>query len=67
MPGIALTGFGSEHDVSKARAAGFAEHLTSQSISNGYKRRSKTYSIWSRLRKPKSSGREWPRFPRYVL
>ena len=28
MPGIALTGFGSEHDISKARAAGFAEHLT---------------------------------------
>jgi signal transduction histidine kinase/CheY-like chemotaxis protein len=28
LPGIALTGFGSEHDVSKARAAGFAEHLT---------------------------------------
>jgi CheY-like chemotaxis protein len=28
MPGIALTGFGSEHDISKARAAGFAKHLT---------------------------------------
>ena len=28
MPGIALTGFGSEDDISKARAAGFAEHLT---------------------------------------
>ena len=28
LPGIALTGFGSEHDVSKARAAGFSEHLT---------------------------------------
>jgi signal transduction histidine kinase/CheY-like chemotaxis protein len=28
LPGIALSGFGSEHDVSKARAAGFAEHLT---------------------------------------
>jgi DNA-binding response OmpR family regulator len=26
--GIALSGFGSEHDVSKAHAAGFAEHLT---------------------------------------
>jgi signal transduction histidine kinase/CheY-like chemotaxis protein len=26
--GIALSGFGSEHDISKARAAGFAEHLT---------------------------------------
>jgi signal transduction histidine kinase/CheY-like chemotaxis protein len=26
--GIALTGFGSEHDVNKARAAGFSEHLT---------------------------------------
>ena len=26
--GIALTGFGTEHDVSKARAAGFSEHLT---------------------------------------
>lgn len=28
LPGIALSGYGSEHDVSKARAAGFAEHLT---------------------------------------
>jgi signal transduction histidine kinase/CheY-like chemotaxis protein len=28
LPGIALSGFGTEHDVSKARAAGFAEHLT---------------------------------------
>jgi CheY-like chemotaxis protein len=28
MPGIALTGFGSEHDIRKARAAGFAKHLT---------------------------------------
>jgi signal transduction histidine kinase/CheY-like chemotaxis protein len=28
LPGIALSGFGSEHDVSKARAAGFAGHLT---------------------------------------
>ena len=28
LPGIALSGFGSEHDISKARAAGFAEHLT---------------------------------------
>ncbi|MDB6146887.1 MAG: hypothetical protein JWO45_551, partial [Spartobacteria bacterium] len=28
LPGIALSGFGSEHDVNKARAAGFAEHLT---------------------------------------
>ena len=28
MPGIALSGFGSEDDISKARAAGFAEHLT---------------------------------------
>src|SRR6266487_21043 len=26
--GIALTGFGTEHDVSRARAAGFSEHLT---------------------------------------
>jgi signal transduction histidine kinase len=26
--GIALSGFGTEHDVSKARAAGFSEHLT---------------------------------------
>src|SRR5713226_885329 len=28
LPGIALSGFGSEHDVKKARAAGFSEHLT---------------------------------------
>ena len=28
LPGIALSGFGSEHDISKAHAAGFAEHLT---------------------------------------
>jgi CheY-like chemotaxis protein len=28
LRGIALSGFGSEHDVNKARAAGFAEHLT---------------------------------------
>src|SRR6266404_2510043 len=28
MPGIALTGFGSEDDISEARAAGFSEHLT---------------------------------------
>src|SRR5207302_1335900 len=28
LPGIALSGFGTEHDVSKARAAGFSEHLT---------------------------------------
>jgi signal transduction histidine kinase/CheY-like chemotaxis protein len=28
MRGIALSGFGMEHDVSKARAAGFSEHLT---------------------------------------
>jgi signal transduction histidine kinase len=28
LPGIALTGFGTEHDVNKARAAGFSEHLT---------------------------------------
>jgi len=26
--GIALSGFGTEHDVSEARAAGFSEHLT---------------------------------------
>jgi CheY-like chemotaxis protein len=26
--GIALSGFGMEHDVNKARAAGFSEHLT---------------------------------------
>ena len=28
LPGIALTGFGTENDVSEARAAGFSEHLT---------------------------------------
>jgi signal transduction histidine kinase/CheY-like chemotaxis protein len=28
LRGIALSGFGSEHDVSKARDAGFSEHLT---------------------------------------
>jgi signal transduction histidine kinase len=28
LRGIALTGFGMEHDVTKARAAGFSEHLT---------------------------------------
>jgi signal transduction histidine kinase len=28
LPGIALTGFGMENDVSKARAAGFSDHLT---------------------------------------
>ena len=28
LRGIALSGFGSEHDVNKARAAGFSEHLT---------------------------------------
>lgn len=28
LRGIALTGFGMEHDVNKARAAGFSEHLT---------------------------------------
>ena len=28
LPGIALSGFGSEHDVNQAREAGFAEHLT---------------------------------------
>jgi signal transduction histidine kinase/CheY-like chemotaxis protein len=28
LPGIALSGFGSEHDVKKARAAGFSKHLT---------------------------------------
>src|SRR5947207_2079766 len=28
LPGIALSGFGTEHDVSKARAAGFSEYLT---------------------------------------
>src|SRR5205814_9388697 len=26
--GIALSGFGMEHDITKARAAGFSEHLT---------------------------------------
>src|SRR5205823_4645166 len=28
LRGIALSGFGSEHDISKARAAGFSEQLT---------------------------------------
>ena len=28
LRGIALSGFGMEHDVNKARAAGFSEHLT---------------------------------------
>ena len=28
LPGIALSGFGMENDVSRARAAGFSEHLT---------------------------------------
>jgi CheY-like chemotaxis protein len=28
VPGIALSGFGMEHDVNRARAAGFSEHLT---------------------------------------
>ena len=28
LPGIALTGFGTEHDTNEARAAGFSEHLT---------------------------------------
>ncbi len=28
LPGIALSGFGMENDVNRARAAGFAEHLT---------------------------------------
>jgi len=28
IPGIALSGFGMETDVNKARDAGFAEHLT---------------------------------------
>jgi two-component system CheB/CheR fusion protein len=28
IPGIALSGFGAEADVDKARNAGFAEHLT---------------------------------------
>ena len=28
LPGIALSGFGTENDITKARAAGFSEHLT---------------------------------------
>jgi CheY-like chemotaxis protein len=28
LPGIALSGFGTEQDVNKARATGFSEHLT---------------------------------------
>ena len=28
LRGIALTGFGMEHDVNRAREAGFSEHLT---------------------------------------
>ena len=28
LPGIALSGFGSERDVKQAREAGFSEHLT---------------------------------------
>jgi signal transduction histidine kinase/CheY-like chemotaxis protein len=28
LPGIALTGFGTEHDINEARAAGFSGHLT---------------------------------------
>jgi signal transduction histidine kinase/CheY-like chemotaxis protein len=28
MPGIALSGYGTEHDVNEARAAGFSDHLT---------------------------------------
>ena len=28
LRGIALTGFGMEHDVNRARDAGFSEHLT---------------------------------------
>jgi len=28
LPGIALSGFGTEQDISQARAAGFSEHLT---------------------------------------
>ena len=28
LPGIALSGFGSEHDITQAREAGFSEHLT---------------------------------------
>jgi CheY-like chemotaxis protein len=28
LPGIALSGFGSEQDISQAREAGFSEHLT---------------------------------------
>jgi CheY-like chemotaxis protein len=28
LPGIAVSGFGTEQDVIEARAAGFSEHLT---------------------------------------
>jgi CheY-like chemotaxis protein len=28
LPGIALSGFGSEQDINQAREAGFSEHLT---------------------------------------
>jgi CheY-like chemotaxis protein len=28
LPGIALSGFGAEADVNKARESGFSEHLT---------------------------------------
>ena len=28
LPGIALSGFGTEQDVNESRAAGFSEHLT---------------------------------------
>src|SRR4030095_68321 len=28
LPGIALSGFGMENDITRARAAGFSEHLT---------------------------------------
>jgi CheY-like chemotaxis protein len=28
LPGIALSGFGTEHDVNQSLAAGFSEHLT---------------------------------------
>ena len=28
LPGIALSGFGMENDISRARAAGFSDHLT---------------------------------------
>jgi CheY-like chemotaxis protein len=28
LRGIAISGFGMEHDVNKAHAAGFSEHLT---------------------------------------